>query len=116
MNLPLNIDFRQILLHAFNFVILIGGLYILLYKPIKDFMDKRTAYYKDLDDKANKKLDEANKKQEELNKEIASVDEDINKARIEAHKAVEEEKAKMLEDARNKANEIIDEADRKSVV
>ena len=30
MGVPLNIDWQQILLHAFNLVILAGGLYLLL--------------------------------------------------------------------------------------
>ena len=29
-NIPLNIDWQQILLHFFNFSILVGGLYLLL--------------------------------------------------------------------------------------
>lgn len=32
MNIPLNIDWQQILLHLFNFAILAGGLYLLLYR------------------------------------------------------------------------------------
>ena len=36
--MPLNIDWQQILLHLLNFVILAGGLYFLLYKPVKNFM------------------------------------------------------------------------------
>ena len=57
MNIPLNIDWQQILLHLFNFSILLAGLYLLLYKPVKDFMDKRTAYYKQLDDETKEKLE-----------------------------------------------------------
>ena len=45
MNIPLNIDWQQILLHLLNFVILAGGLYLLLYKPVKTFMEKRQQYY-----------------------------------------------------------------------
>ena len=41
MNIPLNIDWQQILLHLLNFVILAGGLYLLLYKPVKTVMEKR---------------------------------------------------------------------------
>ena len=44
MNIPLNIDWQQILLHVLNFVILFGGLYFLLYKPVKNFMAKREAH------------------------------------------------------------------------
>ena len=32
MNIPLNIDWQQILLHLLNFAILAGGLYLLLYR------------------------------------------------------------------------------------
>lgn len=39
MNIPLNIDWQQILLHFFNFSILVGGLYLLLFKPVKRFME-----------------------------------------------------------------------------
>ena len=56
MGVPLNIDWQQILLHLFNFLILFGGLYLLLYRPVKAFMDKRTAYYADMDAEAKRKL------------------------------------------------------------
>ena len=54
MNIPLNIDWQQILLHLLNFVILAGGLYLLLYKPVKTFMEKRQQYYQEQDAKAAK--------------------------------------------------------------
>ena len=34
MGIPLNVDWQQILLHLFNFIILFGGLWLLLYKPV----------------------------------------------------------------------------------
>ena len=46
--MPLNIDLQQILLHLFNFVVLFAILYFLLYKPVKSFMDKRTASYEEI--------------------------------------------------------------------
>ena len=46
MNIPLNIDWRQILLHLFNFSILTGGLYLLLFKPVKDFISRREESYR----------------------------------------------------------------------
>ena len=57
--MPLNIDWQQILLHWMNLAILIGGLYFLLYKPVKDFMEKREAHYRELDRQAAGKLEEA---------------------------------------------------------
>ena len=50
MGIPLNIDWQQILLHVFNFVILVGGLYFLLYNPIRKFIAKREEHYRKLDD------------------------------------------------------------------
>ena len=61
MNIPLNIDWQQILLHLLNFVILAGGLYLLLYKPVKAFMEKRQQYYQEQDAKAAKTLADAEK-------------------------------------------------------
>ena len=52
MNIPLNIDWQQILLHLFNFSILVGGLYLLLFKPVKNFMDKRAKHYQDMESAA----------------------------------------------------------------
>ena len=59
MNIPLNIDWQQILLHWMNLAILTGGLYFLLFKPVKQFMEKREAHYKDLDAQAAGKLFES---------------------------------------------------------
>ena len=54
-NIPLNIDWQQILLHFFNFSILVGGLYLLLFKPVKDFMDKRVKHYADMESAAQER-------------------------------------------------------------
>ena len=59
MNIPLNVDWQQILLHWMNLAILTGGLYFLLYKPVKQFMEKREAYYRDLEDQAAGKIGRA---------------------------------------------------------
>ena len=66
MNIPLNIDWQQILLHLLNFVILAGGLYLLLYKPVKTFMEKRQQYYQEQDAKAAKTLADAEKTMAEV--------------------------------------------------
>ena len=43
--MPLNIDLLQILLHAFNFLILAGGLSLILFKPVEKFLNERKEYY-----------------------------------------------------------------------
>lgn len=114
MGVPLNIDWQQILLHLFNFIILAGGLYLLLYKPVKNFMEKREAHYKEIDAAAEKNLadsEAAEKRHAELltgaQAEIAQLRakaaaeaEDAAKLRIEG---AEKEKAKIISDARRAA-------------
>ena len=76
MNIPLNIDWQQILLHLLNFVILAGGLYLLLYKPVKAFMEKRQQYYQEQDAKAAKTLADAEKTAAEVRQQLKNADAD----------------------------------------
>ena len=52
--MPLNIDWQQILLHLLNFVILFAGLWLLLYKPVRKFMQNRREHYEKTDAEAEK--------------------------------------------------------------
>ncbi len=110
MSLPLNIDFQQILLHFFNFVILACGLYFLLYKPVKDFMDKREEYYKNLDDKANSKNDEANKLYEEYKAKLDNADKEIEDNKTAALREAEAKSEETLNKAKAEASQIIEDA------
>ena len=94
MSIPLNIDIQQILLHLFNFAILAAGLYILLYKPVKNFMDKRIAYYKEMDDKAEEKLSKAEGLRNAYQKQVDETDDIIREQKNRAAK-----EAKALADA-----------------
>ena len=73
MNIPLNIDWQQILLHFFNFSILVGGLYLLLFKPVKSFMEKREKHYADMEAAAES---ERQKIVAEANREAVAIAED----------------------------------------
>ena len=59
MNIPLNIDWQQIILHLLNFAILAGGLYFLLYRPVRKFMDQREEHYRQMENEAQQRLDQA---------------------------------------------------------
>ena len=59
MNIPLNIDWQQIILHLLNFAILAGGLYFLLYHPVRKFMDQREEHYRQMENEAQQRLDQA---------------------------------------------------------
>lgn len=110
MNIPLNIDWQQILLHLFNFAILAGGLYLLLFKPVKDFMEKRTAYYKQLDEEAKEKLNKANELNASYQEQLANADDEISqkkaKAALESERAAEEQ----LKNTKKQADKMISDA------
>ena len=78
--MPLNIDFLQVLLHMLNFVILAGGLSLLLFKPISKFLDQRRVHFETLEAENARKAQENDqlkaeyeKRMEEANVEIADM-------------------------------------------
>ena len=110
MNIPLNIDWQQILLHLLNFVILAGGLYLLLYKPVKAFMDKRTAYYREQDAQAAKTLADAEKTAAEVRQQMKNADAAAAEKIAQAQKAADASIQQQLSDARVQAEQIITDA------
>ncbi len=108
--LPLNIDIQQILLHLANFAILFFGLYVLLYKPVVDFMKKREEHYKEIDDKAEEKLAEALCKEKEYSDRLAACDEEITALRKKAENEMNEERLAGQKAAKEKADRLIEEA------
>ena len=114
MNVPLNIDWQQILLHLLNFVVLFAILYFLLYDPVKKFMDKRCEYYKKLDDDAKANLADAEKVKNEYLEKIKSVDAEIEQKRQSAYQAISENTEKSMLAARQEAEAIISDAHKKA--
>lgn len=110
MSLPLNIDWQQILLHLFNFAILSGGLYMLLYKPVKDFMTKREEEYKAKDEEANRIVDEAKSLKEQYETHMIVVDKEIENKRLDAERELEEYHDQQVKYAHEEADRIIDRA------
>ena len=108
--MPLGIDLLQVLLHAFNVLLLFGGMYFLLYSPVRKFMDKRAEYYADMDRQANEKLTEANGLKAEYETKLAGVQDEINENRKKAALEAENAKELRLRDAEKEAAEIIEEA------
>ena len=108
--LPLNIDIQQILLHMLNFVILAGGLYILLYKPVKDFMDKRAQHYKQMDDAAQDTLESIKAQEAEYNSKIAGIQQEIDEMRSQAADKVRAESDERLAKAESEAQTIREKA------
>ena len=112
MNIPLNIDWQQILLHFFNFSILVGGLYLLLFKPVKRFMEKREKHYADMEAAAVAR----EKDTEALKAAMAQREADFAQQQRDAAKAQAD---KILSDAKDAAEserqKIVAEANREAV-
>ena len=105
--MPLNIDWQQILLHWMNLAILTGGLYFLLYKPVKQFMAKREEYYRDLDKQADEKIAQAEQLKADYAGKLAGADEEIHQARAHAQQAAQQSAQEQLEQARAQAEQIV---------
>lgn len=104
MNIPLNIDWQQILLHLMNFVILAGGLYFLLYKPVKAFMDKRAAYYQEQADQAAQQL------KADYEARLSAADDEIREEKKQAQKDAAAAAQQQLDAARAEAEKIVSDA------
>lgn len=110
MNIPLNIDWQQILLHLFNFAILAGGLYFLLYKPVKSFMDQRLAYYAGMEKEATDKIEQAKAQEQEYQKLLESADLEISRKKEQASKDAKKMAETIVEDANKQRDHILAEA------
>ena len=86
MNIPLNIDWQQILLHLFNFSILVGGLYLLLFKPVKNFMDKRAKHYQDMENAAAERERTTAEMEASMQQRQAALDAELEEKRAAAAK------------------------------
>ena len=84
MSLPLNIDLQQILLHMLNFVLLFGGLYFILYKPVKKFMDGRASRYAEKEEETERRLREAEEAKAEYEDKLRNAESEIAAMRSEA--------------------------------
>lgn len=108
--MPLNIDFQQVLLHLLNFVILAGGLYLLLYKPVKKFMDSRQAHFAELEAKAAETQNEAEAVKAAYESRLAEAEAEISKRKAEAAQLSAEAAAQELVKAKAKADELLRES------
>lgn len=107
---PLNIDPQQILLHWMNLAILAGGLYFLLYQPVKAFLAKRKEYYRDLDRQAQDKLARAEQLQADYQKKLDGAEEEIHQARAKAQQSLQQSVQEQLDQAQAQAQLIVTRA------
>ena len=110
MNIPLNIDWQQILLHLFNFVRLAGGLYLLLYRPVKDFMKKREDHYAQMAQEAEKDRQEARQMVQDYKEKLADIDQEITGRKQAAQKELDQLREQELAQTRKQADTILAQA------
>lgn len=110
MNIPLNIDWQQILLHLLNFAILAGGLYLLLYKPVKKFMAQRADHYQSLKDEAEARLKQAETLETEYQARLQNAESEIAEKRVSSLAELERLQAQTLQEAKIQAEKIVSEA------
>lgn len=108
--MPLNIDWQQILLHLLNLLILGVGLYLILYKPVKKFMQKREESYAEREEKTGDALREAEQRKGEYEQKLASADEEIAELKKQASAETETLRAATLRDAQAEAEDILADA------
>ncbi|MCI9156259.1 MAG: ATP synthase F0 subunit B [Lawsonibacter sp.] len=108
--MPLNIDWQQILLHWMNLAILTGGLYFLLYSPVKKFMEKREEHYRQMDEEAQEKLRQAEQIKADYQSKLDGAEEEIHQARIKAQQDVQQSVQDQLAQAQAQADQIIAKA------
>ena len=112
-NIPLNIDWQQILLHFFNFSILVGGLYLLLFKPVKNFMDKRVKHYADMESAAQereKRTAAAKEAESFAQQQRAAAQQQADKILTAARENAENDRKKIVAEANREAVSIAEDA------
>jgi F-type H+-transporting ATPase subunit b len=108
--LPLGLDGVKIALHMLNFLILMGGLTVLLYKPVLKFINNRQeTIKKQLEENAAAKK-EAEDKLSEYEQKIINAEKEIDNLHAEAAKELIAEKEAIILNANAKAEEIYNKA------
>ena len=90
-SVPLNIDWQQILLHLLNFVILAVGLTLLIYRPVKKFLDKRKKSFEDREKNISESKREAEDMKTEYEKKLGDADLEIQLRSAAAKNKAEED-------------------------
>lgn len=107
MNLPLNIDVQQILLHILNFVLLFGGLYFILYKPVKQFMDKRADEYRKIDEDTAKAREDADAARAAWEEKLRAADADAAEKLAISSETAAAEADRIRAEAQKDADELL---------
>lgn len=112
--MPLNIDILQILLHLFNFVLLAGGLTLLLFNPINRFLSEREEHFSAL----AKHNEEVSKENQRLHSEYEQLLMDAEKKialqKMQSEKEWAQISSQYINEAKEKAARIVLEAEQEA--
>ena len=108
--LPLGIDALDVLLHAINLIILVAVLGLLVYKPVRKFMQKRSDDIAANIQKGEDMMREANELRGEYEQKLQSAQDQANAILAENDAKCELERQKVIEMAQKTADDIIAEA------
>ena len=111
MNAPLNIDLTQILLHALNFVILAGALTLILYKPVKKFLDERRSHYEKLERENEEAAARCRELKTEYEEKLREADAMALEKQREAEREMAQNAARYVDAAKEKAEAIVKAAE-----
>lgn len=111
MNIPLNIDFLQVLLHLLNFVILAGGLTFLLYKPVMRFLEQRRQHFAKLEEENRLAAEENQRLRDEYEQKMEAAEAEIEEKQKIAEKEWADVAAQHIDAAKEKAAAILQEAE-----
>ena len=112
--MPLNIDWQQILLHVFNFLILVTGLSLILFKPVRKFMREREEKYKSAAAEHERKTAEIAELEKQRQEKLAGLDGELEASRKELISRTEKEGRKIIADAEERARGIVSEGQKRA--
>lgn len=108
--MPLNINWQQILLHAFNFLILTFGLYWFLYAPIRKFIEEREKFYRNRETETEQKLNDAQVLLDEHKAQLDGLQQEMQAYSDKVRKETNEKVQERIENARKQEMQILQEA------
>ena len=107
----LAIDIVQILLHMLNFVILFGGLTLLLYKPVTKFLAERRAHFEALEAQTAAAKEENDRLQAAYSTRIRDAEAEIDEMRQKAEREGADAAKSYIDAAKEKSAAIISAAE-----
>ena len=107
----LGFDLVQVLLHMLNFVILAGGLTLLLFKPVTKFLAERRARFEALEEQNVAAKEESDRLQAAYAHRLADAEAEIEEARRNAEREGADAAKRYIDAAKEKAAAIVSAAE-----